>query len=72
LANENTCLKQMVADCCFLNAEFSLTHFYKFKFYSAYTLETSSSETQQTKSVGVIINGDRQMSSLEHGTAENV
>ena len=32
----------------------------------------SSSEAQQTKSFGVIINGDRPKSSLEHGTGEIV
>ena len=32
----------------------------------------SSYEAQQTNAFGVIINGDRQVSSLEHGTAENV
>ena len=30
-------------------------------------LKNSSSEAQQTKSFGIIINGDRQKSSLEHG-----
>ena len=34
--------------------------------------ENTSSEAQQTKSFGVIINRDRQKSSLEHGTSTNV
>ena len=37
---------------------------------SAYILENSSSEGQQTTPCGIIINGDRQESLLERGTAE--
>ena len=37
-----------------------------------YALENSSSDAQQTKSFGMIINGDRQRSSLEQGTAKYI
>ena len=36
----------------------------------AYILKYARSEVQQTKSFGVIINGERQKSSLEHESAK--
>ena len=38
----------------------------------SYTLEKSSSEAQQTRPFGVIINGVMQKLSLEHGTAKKI